>query len=42
MAKINRKPKKGMIFHSDQEVQYITENFQKDLRKKSCYPKYES
>ncbi|WP_317170530.1 IS3 family transposase, partial [Flammeovirga aprica] len=33
MAKINRKPEKGMIFHSDQGVQYIAENFQKDLRK---------
>ncbi|KXX69424.1 hypothetical protein AVL50_19280 [Flammeovirga sp. SJP92] len=33
MAKRNRKPEKGMIFHSDQGVQYIAENFQKGLTK---------
>ncbi|QZT39143.1 IS3 family transposase [Halosquirtibacter xylanolyticus] len=33
MAKTNRPPQKGMLFHSDQGVQFVADVFQTDLKK---------
>jgi len=36
MAWVNRKPSKGLIFHSDRGVQYASHEFRGELRDKGC------